>query len=912
MPYVLSPNEDLTQFDRVGGGKARQLAALTQAQFPIPAWFCVTTEVYDHFLEHNQLNPTVGEDEDPKNAAIRVEQLFMSAKLPNEIVIEIQQYLTQHGLMECDVAVRSSGLGEDSTEHSFAGQFETFLHQRGWDQIETAIRRCFASSFSERIIAYRRDRCLPHRAVAVVIQKMVSASSAGVSFSRNPVHPLDRDSIVVSSVWGLGEGLVSGLLEADEYMVSRDNFAITSRQIARKRSKMVRDNHGGTTVNDLNSTEAEASSLSDIQLVEVARLTKQAEEHFAAPQDCEWAFEGEKLLFLQSRRITTLPPLDYYRDPERQAILWDNSNIIESYCGVTTPLTFSFVEVAYKQVYIQFCEVMGVPKGTIESHSSMFQNMLGLLRGRVYYNLINWYRLLHLMPFSSGNGKFMETMMGVKQTLNPELSGLFDFLQQPVPYSLPRKSMLYSRLAFRLLIIRGLISKFNNIIKNIYAEHGQRDYSKLNLQQIVALYHDLVGRVLMQWKAPIVNDFRVMMFFGLIKSLAEKWLSSKDNRDSLVNDLLVGEGDLESTEPTKMLMRIAAELDLRRQDEGKWLLERTSEQASAAYFQNQLPQYLNKVVKEFLSKYGFRCVNELKLEEFDLFDNPDFVFEAIRAYVQMKTYSVEKMEARERTIRTSAEKQVKEQLHGIRRWIFFMVLKHARASVRDRENLRFARTKIYGIARKIFVAMGHRLVRLDKLNNPRDVFYLTVPEMISFVEGRAVDLDLAALVSLRKRAFASYQATPPPPDRFLTWGPVGTSLEYPQVIADGDLLKDIHHIDDPNTLKGISCCPGVVEGVVRVVRSLDEARGLAGEILVTERTDPGWVPLYPSCSGLLIERGSLLSHSAVVARELGLPTIVSISGGLMLRLKTGMKVRVDAGAGIIQILSSEDTSQEQS
>lgn len=165
--------------------------------------------------------------------------------------------------------------------------------------------------------------------------------------------------------------------------------------------------------------------------------------------------------------------------------------------------------------------------------------------------------------------------------------------------------------------------------------------------------------------------------------------------------------------------------------------------------------------------------------------------------------------------------------------------------------------------------------------------------------------DYAELAQKRFELFNHYRKTPNPPDRFITTGAVGLYNYFPSIISQLDLLKGHGVSDDPNILIGTPCCPGVVEGVVRVAKEFADAEGLNGDILVTERTDPGWVPLYPSCSGLLIERGSLLSHSAVVARELGLPTIIGVNGGLMSKLKTGDRVRIDASTGVIQILREE-------
>jgi pyruvate,water dikinase len=309
-------------------------------------------------------------------------------------------------------------------------------------------------------------------------------------------------------------------------------------------------------------------------------------------------------------------------------------------------------------------------------------------------------------------------------------------------------------------------------------------------------------------------------------------------------------------------------------------------------------------VDDFLDRYGFRCINELKLEEKDLHDDPTFVLSAIASYLRTKSYSIVDMEEREATIKQKAEAVVQGKLTGARRAFYFFVLRQARRAVRMRENLRFARTKIFGVVRHLIRGMGARLTELSVLRAKEDVFYLTVEELLAFVEGRSVNLDLGALVELRRREYEGFHRGAPPPERLLTRGPASLWSRHPQLLADADLLRNEgQRSDDPNVLSGTPCCPGVVEGVVRVVEGMQDAVGINGEILVTARTDPGWVPLFPSCSGLLIERGSLLSHSAVVARELGLPTIVGISGGLLKRLKTGQRVRMDAAKGEVRILS---------
>ena len=914
MALILSPQSDsIERFQSEGGGKAANLARLTRLGLRVPPFFCISTQSFQAFMEMHQLSSKVdaagvGASE-LQEFEKRVEQLFISLPLPETLSRELSERLSHAEWHDPWLAVRSSGLEEDGADHSFAGQFSSFLFQRGSSSIEKSIKRCWASAYSARALSYRREKGLKITQIqmGVVLQRMVSCEKAGVAFSRNPIHPLDRDHALVSSVWGLGEGLVSGELDADHFEVRRDTGEIKSSEIPHKTHELLHAKTGGLQKIELPHEKGKASSLSPSEASEVARLCLEIESKLGSPQDLEWGIEAGVLYCLQTRPITTLPPDVFFEASVNGAhpVLWDNSNIIESYNGVTTPLTFSFASSAYRQVYIQFCEVMGVPRELILERESMFRNMLGLLRGRIYYNLINWYRLVLMLPGAGNNKTFMETMMGVKQQLKPELTQVFDAISKPQEYPFTQRIRLFFETLQRWRNIDSIIREFQSHFDRIYQKARSTDFKALSFQQQLALYQSYDEELLRKWHAPIINDYLCMVFFGLLKKLTEKWLGAESA--SLQNDLLCGQGDLESTEPTKTLMRIAAWIDQDPKNASlrSWWLSTSTPEILKALFSKSTPHpEAHSKIQGFLDRYGFRCINELKLEAQDLHDDPSFVIEAISAYVRRKSYSIAEMEVRERAIREKAEGEVNKRLGGIRLRVYFWVLNEARRAVRNRENLRFDRTKIFGVIRHLFRAMGHRLTLMNQLDREEDVFFLTADELLSWGEGRGVTLDLRSLTATRRKEFSEFDATPPPPDRLITLGSVSYSLSFPQVLMDGDLLRsEPPASDDPNLLYGTPCCPGIVDGVVRVVKQVSDAQGLDGEILVTERTDPGWVPLYPSCSGLLIERGSLLSHSAVVARELGLPTIVGVSGGLVKKLKTGMRVRVDAGKGEIRILS---------
>lgn len=895
---IVTAQDSSKNVSSIVGGKGLNLMKLKEYGIEVPSFFILSSNFMEEYLKIYPIPNELENIETDSEISKKIESHFLSHPLPDFLKKELLTHYEKDFQNEW-MAVRSSGLDEDSKDHSFAGQFSSFLNQKGIESLENSLLKCWASAYSERALSYRRVNGLNTKnlKMGVVIQKMVQSQSSGIVFSRDPMHPLDEDTIVVSAAYGLCEGIVSGELDADHIEISR-NLEKIKVKIEPKLKKMIRGETGGIQTVLVSDEESQKCSVSDGEIKEISKIALKAEQFFGSPQDCEWAIENHKVYFVQARPITTLPSPFFYDANVNgsEYSLMDNSNIIESYSGVTSPLTFSFASFAYRQVYIQFCEFVGVPKALIESHESTFRNMLTLINGRIYYNLINWYKLVMMLPGSSTNAGFMETMMGVKQNLKPELGKLFDFVKNPPAYSFSHKMKLIFKTLFQFIKIDSTIQKFTKDFNIVYESHRKVNFETWSLQRQNEFYQFLQSDILKKWKAPIINDYLCMIFFGLLKKLTEKWIGNSGDVSSLQNDLLCGQGDLESTEPTKCLMRIADKIDNGEEAFKKYFLESPVDRLIADLS-------VMKLFEDFLDRYGFRCINELKLEEFDLHDDPSFAIQAVQSYVRTKSYQLSEMEKREAEIKHSAELKAFSKLSFFKGIIYKWVLKQARKSVRNRENLRFLRTKIFGVSRHLFRGMGVQLMRLGQIEKRDDIFYLTVEELMAFIEGRSLTANLAALVELRKKEFENYKSGITPPERFAVPGAVGVAAKMNSVLADGDLLKeeeDLHA--DPKILKGVSCCPGVIEGVVRVAFHSKEAEGLNGEILVTERTDPGWVPLYPACGGLLIERGSLLSHSAVVARELGLPTIVGVRGGLMKKLKTGMRVRVDAGKGLIQIL----------
>jgi rifampicin phosphotransferase len=815
---------DTSEMSEELGGKARALVELVRAEFNVPPFFVVLPEAVD---------------------------------AEKEIRKELEDCLSR--LRGERFAVRSSGRGEDSAEHSFAGQFESFLGV-GRAEVPARIRDVWRSAKSERVVAYRKERGIREavKIPAVIVQEMVEADCAGVAFGVDPVS--GRQGIaIVSAVRGTAEKLVSGELDADTWHVERSGKATR-----------------------LNSAHA---VLDTPGARRVADLARRCGEHFGRPQDIEWARAGGELFLLQSRPITTLTGLG---DPEGTWNLWDNSNIAESYNGVTTPLTFSFARYVYEEVYRQFCRLMGVSEERIAAHRTVFARMLGLIRGCVYYNLLNWYRVLALLPGYAVNRRFMEQMMGVKESLPADA---LRSIEHSSSGERLRDAVNLGRTIVRLIAAHWRIS---SSIASFYSRLNDAlrppdpPLSQLRPDELVAEYRELERRLLTRWDAPLVNDFLAMIFFGVSRKLSAAWCG--DPHGTLQNDLISGDGGMISAEPARRVREMAA-LALTDESLVEALCEAEAGEARASLGR---VKGLDRAFDEYLSRFGDRCLEELKLESATLHDDPTSLLRAVGHYarrIQRKEIPIASHEG----VREAAEIRGRTTLtNPFKRVLFFWLVRHTRARVRDRENLRFERTRLFGRVRRLFVELGRRFHGAQLLADPRDIFHLTVEEALGFVEGTSAFADLKAVAAARKAEFERYREMPAPPDRFETRGAVGAAPFLERCVADTPANAG-------NSRSGIGCCPGRVRGRARIILDPRGALLEPGEILVAQRTDPGWIMLFPAASGLLVEYGSLLSHSAIVARELGIPAVVSVTG-LTEWLADGDEVEFDGSTGLIRKL----------
>jgi pyruvate,water dikinase len=508
-----------------------------------------------------------------------------------------------------------------------------------------------------------------------------------------------------------------------------------------------------------------------------------------------------------------------------------------------------------------------------------------------------------MFPGFSYNKKFMESMMGVGKSLeDTSRSETLGWVERYF-VELPALLRLLARSATNFVRIRKIVGDFEMMFRENYARWTSIDFSAKAPHELMAIYDEMEERLLWNWRAPIINDFFVMIFYGTLKKLCVSWCGDKSA--SLQNDLICGEGGIESTEPTNMLLRLAKQAggqpDLR-----DLILTEPPEAVAEMIPRDPRFEKFAVGIARFLNLYGFRCPNELKLEEHSLKDRPGFVYQILRNYLRMEdaaAMDVDLQTERKQQVRADAEKKAFGSLNLPRRVIFRWVLGNARLGVKNRENMRFARTRIYGLLRELLRAIDEHFVAEGILDRQNDIFYLTIDEVWDFIKGTAVTTNLRGLVSLRREEFEAYRSDTEAQadDRFETFGMAYNRNRFRGRAVAAEAPED-------GVLRGIGCCPGVVTGTVKYLRSPAEDAVLQGEILIAERTDPGWVPLYPSISGLLIERGSILSHSAIVAREMGIPTIVGIPG-LTAALESGQQVTMDGTVGTIRLAETEIRSE---
>ncbi len=845
---------DDRELNFVAGGKGRNLVELVRHGLPVPPFYIVSAKALESaYVKHWGADLAADIKNNHGDLAERIRQSARSAQLNTELLCSGNCHLTSSS----GLAVRSSAQGEDG-EKSFAGQLVSFLNVAD-EQLVDKIFQVFASGFERRALAYRKLNRLGEAVIpSVVVQQMIAADSAGVIFSHDPVNgdSSDKRNALVAITSGLADKLVNGEIDGTNIYLSRQTNALH-------------------TANAL---------LSTTQMETLLKLLSQCEKIFACPQDIEFAAAAGKIYLLQARAITTVKPKSGEQDKIVEITrVFDGSNIQESYPGITSPLTFSFINSAYQEVYKSFCRLMGVAEKTIQAEADLFSTMLSYIDGRVYYNLASWYRLMALLPAYKTNRAFMEGMMGLSQSASEVTS--FEKSQAAKISLGDRLNTIkaISCIASNYLSLNSQIKDFNTRLDLALSDC---QLESMSLDQLYQQYRNLQVSLLSNWQAPVTNDFFAMVLFGVLKKIADK----EDNQ-YIYNLILQNHSGIVSAAPPKLIAEIAA------------LIACDKELCQAMISRNQpLAMQLLQSHKEarllyfdYLELFDDRSIGELKLETKSVKDDPSVLLNTIGSlalsYSQPTSKAVEKP-VNNKSKNLSSSKSFAQQL------LIKLVAGQTKESLANRENLRFARTRVFGRVRKIVQTMGLRLLEQNCIDSMEDVFYLTIEELLGFIDGTAVSTNLKALITLRKEEQARF--APSAAERLVLVGASGlrkSNLFLPKEKAEVGAQK--------LGLKGLGASAGVVVGRARVIINPESEMLQPGEILVADRTDPGWIVHFATCAAIIVAHGSLLSHTAIVARELGIAAVVSCKGVLE-QIRTGDLIEVNGSTGVVTVLSSPE------
>lgn len=870
------------------GGKAVRLGALRRAGFPVPPGFCLTVGAYRRFLRANRLvrvlrHILTATDLSPTERAGQAHKRIGEGTWPSDLKATVlaayHQLVGESGVAA--VAVRSSAPLEDGADLSFAGQHLTVLPVADEPALLEAIRRVWASSFSEAALTYRKRMGITGEPlIAVVVQSFIPAEASGVAFSRDPTGG-DADRILIDAVWGLGETAVNGLVTPDHYVVEKTSCRILAITTGEKRVEMVPDLRGTGVVQRLvPPSRSSARVLSDTHIAALARLVIAAEQQAGQPQDIEWALARDRFYLLQSRPITTaseraitLPPpppaswvseFDTETDPDT---VWTAANIQEALPGQISPLTWSLSRSALNYAFARPARRVGiaVPPDL---------QFVGLFYGRAFLN-VSALRFLAEHTLGLSAEAIEEQYLG-----KPRQPG--DGPRLPDWHELRRSFHLLPRYLQTVLQTPTEARAWERLLADLGERDAQIDVTALSPGQLLAEMERALpwGPELAALHIGVTSAASVC--FELLGAITRHWLQD-DGR--LQAQLVSGLSNLDSAQPAHELWALARELHAAPE------LCRLFETYPAAEVLARLRSAGSPAAHRFLAGYdrflhhhGHRSVRELELAAPSWAEDPETVIALIRNYLHAGPESdPQRIEARQQAVRRRAEAECLRRLSPLHRLPFKAILAYTRRYIALREHTKSLLVRGTARGRRYLRELGRRLVRQGRLAAPDDLFYLTWEEITALVRGASEDMRPRIL---RRRAEEERNRRVLLPESF-SGRPLPLQTRPKRPIG--------------GQLRGIAVSPGRYTGPARVV--LDPRRSpeiQAGDVLVAPVTDAGWTPLFIAAGALVVDVGGPLSHGSTVAREYGLPAVVNVKEGTR-RIRTGQRITVDGDRGIVYI-----------
>jgi pyruvate,water dikinase len=896
-PLIL-PFERISAADlpRVGG-KGANLGEMARAGFPVPPGFCVTTAAFDEFLAgcgalqplYAELEALDGKDvEAARRVAESTRATLERAPLPPAVADAVLAAWRELGT-DASWAVRSSATAEDLPDASFAGQQDTYLNIRGAEALLDAVRRCWVSLFTDRAVLYRARSGFGHRSVklSVVVQRMVLPEVSGILFTADPITGR-RGTVSIDAGFGLGEALVSGLINADLYKVDKATGELLEVRVGDKALAIRPKPEGGTWEEHLPEATRRARALDDAALRELVAMGVRIEKHYGKPQDIEWCIEAGRLYVVQTRPITSLYPLPEPAPDDEGLHVYASFGHVQMMTDAMPPLAIQVWKLAipFGRASPGPGDAPGESRAITIAGSRMFLDLTPMLRhpvlrrviggilGHVYENVGQGLRTLASRPaFQRGANRGRASMRAFGRFFVPILARVLARLIAMNPDRLGPgvEAFIESRVAE----VRARLTAATP--GGARLREARRVLSGLFFQVILTLAPNIATGV-------IGNR----LLHGLVRrgvlAGTEEDLSALERGlpGNITTEMDLAVGDLtDRVRPHPAL----AEL----------LRSRPAPEALAAARDVEGgPEFL-EAWRAFIERYGMRGPGEIDLSRPRYKDAPESLIAAIvggigsasahRSAGEHRAHHAAlaaKAEAASERLRAASRRGL---TGGLRAALARRLVRVSRAGMGLREHPKFLLVRVLDLVRDSVREAGALLVQRGALTTVDDVYLFRFEELISALEASQAP-DLRPLAEER-RAQLRRDAKRSPPFVMASDG------EIPSLAARVDL--------PPGALPGTAASAGVVEGVARVV--LDPAREVlhAGEILVAPHTDPGWTPLFVHAAGLVTEVGGLMTHGSVVAREYGIPAVVSVVGATQ-RIRTGQRIRVDGTRGFVELL----------
>ena len=882
--FIIDQQNYTPQLDPLLGGKAKNLFYLRSNGIPIPDFICVNKDAYIEALGpiHAQIRELLescdyGDQDQLRKKSALIKNLILGREVPLSLKHEWED---SKALFEDTktFSVRSSALNEDGSKNSFAGQLSTMLNVERNEVLDN-VRKCWASIFDPSALAYMHNKKIDplKNGVSVIVQKLITSKSSGVMFQADPKGSTNK--LLITAGYGLGEGIVSDQVESDLY--TYDKIREEWKFNIEEKTVQVDCNvpGGGVKIEPVSEALRNNEVLTSEQRLLLLEESEKIASLYSHYQDIEWAFDHSgKLFILQSRPITTIP--------EGNKRTFDNSNIAESYPDVVLPLTFSVFRKDYRASIRGAFSLLGIPNYILLRHEFYFKYLIGYIQGRSYYNLGNWYRLLLLSPFFKAEiRKSFEKMIGTE--------GSFDQDLEKVHISRFENWLIAIRFIYffivNLFTLNRKIRSYFKLTQKIKDDFNNIELEERSSDELIDHLAHFTDRVVNSLSVPVLNDFYSMIFVEATSDQFNK--KGLNDSSNLLNSLLANQ-QIASIEPLNSMNRIVEHVqqDSALQDCIK-KIHKDERNNNWSIFHSILREKgfdkASSMIQRHIENYGYRALKELVLEEDTFTTDPfrmiDVLLNSIGSGPKNASLSKE------------GERRFEEQVKKIdKKWLLRWLLKKTRQTVANREATRMDRGKMFDILRSISHEIGERLVAEKVLNNKRDIFYLTVDELNDFRNGCSPDNTLSNLVESRKKEVSTWR----------TKDPNGILFTSGTVYSNFIEQQETNLSRGRSILKGQGCSPGIVAANAQVVHDPFQAKASHGKILVAPTTDPGWVFLMTTSSGLISERGSVLSHTAIIGRELGIPTIVGVRGASKI-IENGSLLEINGDSGEIKLKAEQ-------